>query len=112
LSSRALSDGALSDQTMRRPPAGPISARGNGLNAMVNDDTSDSTERLLSRTQAAAALGVSVRTLERMEAAGRGPPSRRISKQIIKYPANDLRAWLEARTTAGIALKFRSVASP
>ena len=59
------------------------------------DDTTDTTERLLNRTQAAAVVGVSVRTLERMEAAGRGPPSkRRISKQIVRYPAEQLRSWL------------------
>jgi len=57
------------------------------------DDT-ETHERLLSRTQAAAAIGVSVRTLERMEAAGRAPPSRRISKQIVRYPAEQLRSWL------------------
>jgi predicted DNA-binding transcriptional regulator AlpA len=58
------------------------------------DDTTDTTERSLNRTQAAAVVGVSVRTLERMEAAGRGPPSRRISKQIVRYPAEQLRSWL------------------
>ena len=61
-------------------------------------DTTETRERLLSRTEAAAALGVSVRTLERLEAAGRGPPSRRISKQIIKYPAESLRTWLAGAT--------------
>jgi predicted DNA-binding transcriptional regulator AlpA len=58
------------------------------------DDTTDTTERLLNRTQAAAVLGMSLRTLQRLEAAGRGPPSRRISPQIVRYPAEQLRAWL------------------
>jgi DNA-binding XRE family transcriptional regulator len=39
---------------------------------------------LLTRTQAAAAIGVSERTLLRLEAAGKGPPSQRLSPKIIR----------------------------
>lgn len=54
----------------------------------------DDTEKLLSRTQAAALIGISVRTLERLEAAGRGPPFRRVSPRVIHYPEASLRIWL------------------
>jgi hypothetical protein len=59
------------------------------------DATNEVIERLLTPTQAAAAIGVSVRTLQWMDAAGRGLPFKRLSPQIIRYPADGLRAWLK-----------------
>jgi predicted DNA-binding transcriptional regulator AlpA len=58
------------------------------------DETS---ERLYTRTEAAAIAGISERTLLRLEAAGNGPPSRRPSPKVVRYPAAALRRWLEAR---------------
>jgi predicted DNA-binding transcriptional regulator AlpA len=59
------------------------------------DHTDDSNERLYTRTEAAAIAGMSERTLLRLNAAGKGPPSRRLSPKIIRYPATALRRWLE-----------------
>jgi excisionase family DNA binding protein len=55
-------------------------------------------ERLYTLTEAAALAGVSERTLIRLTKSGRGPPTKHISPRRIRYPAGDLKRWLEART--------------
>ena len=57
--------------------------------------TTEAPERLLTRAEVAAIAGISERTLMRLEAAGRGPPSKRYSRKIIRYGIGDVRAWLE-----------------
>lgn len=53
--------------------------------------------------EAAAFLGLSVRTLERLEAQKRGPLRIRISCRRVAYRPKDLRAWLEAQASAATA---------
>jgi predicted DNA-binding transcriptional regulator AlpA len=65
--------------------------------AKADDDDITIFERILTRTEAAAACGISERTLIRLAVAGTGPPTKRLSKKRIGYPAAQLRKWLEER---------------
>lgn len=56
--------------------------------------------RCLSREQAAAALGVSVRKLDAMASSGDGPPSMSIDSRRL-YPAVGLRRWISERLQTG-----------
>lgn len=47
--------------------------------------------------QAAEVLGITDRTLERMRERGDGPPYTRLSRRLIVYDADELRAWLASR---------------
>jgi predicted DNA-binding transcriptional regulator AlpA len=59
--------------------------------------------RVLSRPQAVKAVGVSIRTWERLEAGGDGPPKTRLSTGRIGYRVSDLKAWLDRRRESGVA---------
>jgi predicted DNA-binding transcriptional regulator AlpA len=52
------------------------------------------TVRTIDREQAAAAIGVSVRTLDTLDATGKGPKALRIGRRRL-YRVSDLEAWLE-----------------
>ena len=53
---------------------------------------------LLKEKQAAEALGVSRRTLQRWRLSGDGPPFARIGLRRVAYPQAALAAWCEGRT--------------
>jgi predicted DNA-binding transcriptional regulator AlpA len=53
-----------------------------------------------SRKEAAKILGVSVRTLYRMENRGEAPPRVKITERIIGYRDSAINAFLNSRTTA------------
>lgn len=57
---------------------------------------------LRSESEAASFLETSVRTLQRMRAAGGGPRYVRAGKRRVLYCESDLAAWLEARTFTSI----------
>jgi predicted DNA-binding transcriptional regulator AlpA len=52
------------------------------------------------RAEAAHILGISVRTLTRMEAAGKAPPRVKITDRIVGYRDSDIKKFLDARTAA------------
>lgn len=56
-------------------------------------------DRILNKDEAAAQAGISVRTLDRLEEEGEGPPRVRLGKRRIGYWETDLIAWLRARTS-------------
>jgi predicted DNA-binding transcriptional regulator AlpA len=64
-----------------------------------NRKTADSLEalRVVDRKTAIELAGVSVRTWDRLTAAGEGPPVTKISDRRIGYRLSDLEAWLNAR---------------
>jgi predicted DNA-binding transcriptional regulator AlpA len=82
----------------------------NGMPAEVNPavpatDSARDVSRLpefsvVGREQAATILGVSIETLKRLEARGKGPKRIRVSLKRVGYRLSDLRAWVEARTAA------------
>jgi predicted DNA-binding transcriptional regulator AlpA len=53
--------------------------------------------RVLTRPEAVKALGVSIRTWERLEAAGDAPPKVRLSQGRIGYRLSDIQNWLDRR---------------
>jgi predicted DNA-binding transcriptional regulator AlpA len=53
---------------------------------------------VLTRKQTAQRLGISVKTLSRMEARGEAPPRVKITARITGYRASALNQFLEART--------------
>lgn len=63
------------------------------------------------RKALAKRLGISERTLERMNLTGDGPPRVRLSARRVAYRESDVRAWSEARTyphrAAEMAAKVR-----
>ena len=64
-------------------------------------------DRLLNEREAAAALGVSVKTLQRWRCEGRGPSFRRMSARCVRYAERDLQGYIEGipavRSTAEAA---------
>jgi predicted DNA-binding transcriptional regulator AlpA len=52
---------------------------------------------LLDERDAAAALGLTPRTLQAWRSAGEGPPHVRISSRCVRYRVADLEDWAEAR---------------
>ena len=52
--------------------------------------------RMLSRAELAGLLGVSIDTLDRMEARGEGPPRFRISPRRWGYPVGGYKQWFAA----------------
>jgi len=59
--------------------------------------------RMLTRTQVAAAMGVSIFTLESMHRAGDAPLRFKSSPRRWAYPARDFRLWQERRKAAAQA---------
>jgi predicted DNA-binding transcriptional regulator AlpA len=55
-------------------------------------------KRILGTAAAAAFVGVSVPTWERLRAAGKAPPAVRLSDRRNGYQVAALIAWIEART--------------
>jgi predicted DNA-binding transcriptional regulator AlpA len=53
-------------------------------------------ERIISEKEAAEACGISVATLRRTVAAGKGPSVIRLSERRIGYRLRDLRIWLDS----------------
>ena len=53
--------------------------------------------RVLKRREAIEALGVSVRTFERLEAAGDIPVKTRLSEGRVGFRVSDIQAWLDGR---------------
>jgi predicted DNA-binding transcriptional regulator AlpA len=60
------------------------------------------TARTVDREQAAQAIGVSVRTLDALDADGTGPKPLRIGRRRL-YRVSDLEAWLEQRVNGPAA---------
>jgi prophage regulatory protein len=58
---------------------------------------------LLSRDQAAAALGISVSSLEQLSRLGELPPPRRISAGRTGWLWRELQEWAEARPVSDLA---------
>ncbi len=61
---------------------------------------SDMHDQILDKRATAARAGVSVRTLERLDEEGEGPPRVRLGKRRIGYWESDLMAWLRSRTSS------------
>ncbi len=59
--------------------------------------------RYLTLPEAAKVAGVSGRSLERLRAAGEGPPIIKIGA-AVRYPERELHAWLEAKITGKAAV--------
>lgn len=57
-------------------------------------------DQILNKKEAAARAGFSVRTLERLDEEGDGPPRVRLGKRRIGYWETDLIAWLRSRTSS------------
>ena len=53
----------------------------------------DDSVAVLSREQAARALAISLDNLDRLHAAGKGPPRFRVSPRRWAYPLHDFREW-------------------
>jgi predicted DNA-binding transcriptional regulator AlpA len=64
---------------------------------MRSSDERGVMDMLLTEAQTAAVLGVAERTLQWWRKAGTSPPYTRLSARSIRYPRNDLLAWLAAR---------------
>ena len=59
--------------------------------------------RLLSPSEAAEALGVTVSTLERWRCNGNGPRFVRASSRVVRYRADDLVGFIEERIVSSTA---------
>jgi predicted DNA-binding transcriptional regulator AlpA len=59
------------------------------------------TIQLLTEKEAAAALRISVRTLQRLGEDGRGPGRLRLTTKRIAYRATDIDAWIDNLSTHG-----------
>lgn len=71
-----------------------------------DDDTTDTTPRLLWPTsEAAAAVSLKPQTLRAMRSRGDGPTFVRLSKNTVAYTPEDLKSWIESR-------KRKSTADP
>jgi excisionase family DNA binding protein len=55
-------------------------------------------QRLLSTREAAAALGMSHRTLEGLRHRGGGPLFKALGRNLVRYKLDDLMAWVESRS--------------
>lgn len=63
---------------------------------------------LLTKSQLAQQLGVGIRTLERMDAAGLlGPEKQRFSKTLVRWRAAEVEAWIAASCPARARWKWR-----
>jgi excisionase family DNA binding protein len=62
----------------------------------MNQNTNTLPSPWLTTEQAANYLGVGVRTLEDIRAAGRGPPTKRIGTRLVRYNRDDLDAWMQS----------------
>lgn len=59
------------------------------------------TSEMLTETEAAQQLGVSLRTLQRYRVAGTGPEWSRLGPRRIRYAKPDLAAWLRRQRVEG-----------
>lgn len=55
-------------------------------------------DKLLTTQEAAALLGLSPRTLEGLRRRGDGPPFKALSRNVVRYGADELKAWIDGRT--------------
>ena len=53
--------------------------------------------QVLSKKECAARIGIDTRSLDRLDAAGHGPPRLQISERRVGFLESDLAAWLETR---------------
>lgn len=90
---------------MRDDPAFPHAPRTNSQAIDAACRRSGATMPVLGLTtqQAAEALGVSVRTLEGWRIRGGGPPFAKLSRTVVRYLPEDLRAWLAQRVVENTA---------
>jgi predicted DNA-binding transcriptional regulator AlpA len=58
-------------------------------------------DRMLTKQELAKALHVSVRTVERMHAAGTGPPALRLPSGRLRWRWGDVRAWMTEHREGG-----------
>ena len=65
------------------------------------------TDRLINEREAAAMLGVSIKSLQRWRCEGRGPRFKRLSARCVRYAESDLRGYIASipavRSTAEAA---------
>jgi len=54
-------------------------------------------DRVLSRQEISAMLGISMRTFARLEYSGEMPPRIRLSTRRVGYRLSEIRAWVDAR---------------
>ena len=57
-------------------------------------------DRMLTKRELAEALHVGVRTIERMQAAGTGPPAIRLPSGRLRWRWGDVRVWVASRREA------------
>ena len=62
-------------------------------------DASAASDPVLTISEAAHLMRVSVRTLERLAETGEGPPRIQLTGRRVGYWHSDLMAWLKARTS-------------
>ena len=67
---------------------------------LTMDKQAENIDRVLDRMETAAILGISKRTLQRMETRGAAPARVKISDRIIGYRESAIREFLEARTVS------------
>lgn len=60
-------------------------------------------DEILDVTQAAAHLRMSARTLQRLEAKGKGPKRIQLSVARVVYLRGDLDVWMTAKSTAAVS---------
>lgn len=60
----------------------------------------DTIDFVRGRAETAKILGISVRTLTRMEARGEAPPRVKITTRVIGYRDTEIKKFLDARTAA------------
>ena len=66
----------------------------------MDDRKADGIDYVRSRQEAAKIMGVSVRTLKRMELRGEAPPRVKITERIIGYRDSAIDQFLTSRTAA------------
>lgn len=69
----------------------------------MNDTIIQAKPIMVPRERAAAALGISERTLENLVASGELPPPRKISKQRVGWLWRELEAFAETRPVSDLA---------
>lgn len=69
----------------------------------MNDTIIHAKPLIVPRERAAAALGISERTLENLVATGELPPPRKISKQRVGWLWRELEAFAETRPVSDLA---------
>ncbi len=84
-----------SAETARRPP--PALAKATQTARSNRNTQTTEPDALLNARQAAARLGLSKSTVDKMRAAGKGPRFIKSTDRAVRYDPADLDAWIDAR---------------